>query len=87
MGCVPPLPPNPFRRDNSWFQPGMTVPRSGLYQVHHDAHRQAHAVMAVAGNKFPSCRHCGDRVQFAPLFAGEPIETDHDLAMSDSTAA
>ena len=86
MGRVPPL-PNPFRRDDSWLKPGVTVQKSGLYQVHHYAHRAPHTVMIVAGTALPKCRHCGYRVQFAPLFAGEPIENDADLTQKDSTAA
>lgn len=43
--------------------------------------------MVVAGTVLPKCQHCGYRVQFAPLFAGEPIERDKDLTQQDSTAA
>lgn len=80
-------PPNPYKRDSSWFRPGMTAPASGLYRIHHYAHRMSHTVIVVAGTAFPRCKGCGDMVQFAPLIAGEPIESDRDLAESNSTAA
>ena len=80
-------PPNPFKRDSSWFRPGAVAPVSGLYRVHHYAHRVSHTVIVLGGTEFPVCKKCGDKVQFAPLISGEPIENDLDLAASDSTAA
>ena len=77
----------PHRTDPSWLKPGQTAPRSGVYRVYHYAHRAPHEVLIVAGTKFPKCRGCGDRVQFAPLIGGEPLEQDRDLAASDGTAA
>ena len=43
--------------------------------------------MITAGTTLPKCQRCGDKVQFAPLISGEPLEQDRDLASSDSTAA
>lgn len=77
----------PLRTDPSWLRPGMTAPRSGVYRVYHYAHRSPHEVLILAGTVLPKCRGCGDRVQFAPLISGEPLENDRDLAASDSTAA
>ena len=77
----------PLRTDSSWFKPGMAVARSGVYRVYHYAHRAPHEVIISAGTVLPKCRNCGDRVQFAPLISGEPLENDRDLAASDSTAA
>ena len=65
----------------------MAVSRSGVYRVYHYAHRSPHEVIVIAGTVLPKCRGCGDRVQFAPLISGEPLESDRDLAASDSTAA
>jgi hypothetical protein len=65
----------------------MAVARSGVYRVYHYAHRAPHEVIISAGTVLPKCRNCGDRVQFAPLISGEPLEQDRDLAASDSTAA
>jgi hypothetical protein len=80
-------PPPPFKRDSSWFKSGMTAPVSGIYRVYHYRHRIPHAVFVPSGAVFPTCKGCGDKVQFAPLIAGEPIEKDADLAKADGTAA
>jgi len=77
----------PLRTDSSWLKPGMVAPRSGIYSVYHYAHRTPHEIMITAGTVLPKCRRCADKVQFAPLISGEPLEQDHDLAASDSTAA
>jgi hypothetical protein len=65
----------------------MNAPRSGIYRVYHYAHRTPHEVMITEGTVLPKCRGCGDRVHYAPLISGEPVENDHDLADADSTAA
>ena len=80
-------PPHPFKRDNSWCKPGSIAPVSGIFRVYHYKHRLPHEVFIPGGAVFPTCKACGDKVQFAPLIAGEPIEKDADLEKSDSTAA
>jgi hypothetical protein len=77
----------PLRTDSSWLKPGMAAPRSGIYRVYHYAHRTPHEIMITAGTVLPKCQRCGDKVQFAPLISGEPLEQDRDLTASDSTAA
>ncbi len=77
----------PHRLDPSWLKPGALAPKSGVYRVYHYAHRAPHEIIVVAGTVLPKCRGCGDKVQFAPLISGEPLEGDRDLQASDSTAA
>jgi hypothetical protein len=43
------------------FKPGSVVPVSGIYTVAHDNdHMGAHEVTCVKGNRFPTCRTCGN---------------------------
>ena len=65
----------------------MIAQKSGLYRVYHYKHRLPHEVFIPAGIAFPKCKNCGDKVQFAPLLAGEDISRDDDLAAADSSAA
>ena len=72
---------------SSRFRCGEVVPRSGVYRVHHYAHRVPHTVIIVAGTVLPKCKRCGERVQFVPIVTGEPIEYDADLVMADRAAS
>ena len=69
------------------FRSGGVVPRSGVYRVHHYAHRVPHTVIILGETIFPRCKRCGDRVQFVPVVAGDPIEQDVDLGQSDFAVA
>jgi hypothetical protein len=42
------------------FRPGQIVSQSGIYTITHDpAHADMpHAVTAVEGRRFPTCRYC-----------------------------
>lgn len=71
---------------SSRFVPGATAPRSGVYRVHHYAHRMPHLVTVIKGMVFPECQRCGDKVRFVPMIAAEPIETDVDFAERDFVA-
>jgi len=71
---------------SSRFVPAEIAPRSGVYRVHHYAHRMPHLVAVVRGMTFPKCKRCGDKVRFVPMIAAEPIETDVDFAEPDYTA-
>jgi hypothetical protein len=71
---------------SSRFVPGAIAPRSGVYRVHHYAHRMPHLVTVIKGMTFPECQRCGDKVRFVPMIAAEPIETDVDLARRDFVA-
>jgi len=66
---------------------GNLAPRSGIYRVHHYAHRVPHTVIILAGTVLPRCKRCGDMVKFVPIVAGEPVESDVDLVMADVGAA
>lgn len=68
------------------FLPGDVAPLSGVYLVHHYAHRAPHNVMIIAGTILPQCKRCQDKVRFSSILAAESIESDVDLARSDSAA-
>jgi len=60
------------------FEPGETVPNSGIYRVVHDPnHYQEHEVTCVAGKPFPPCNHCGHHVRFVLERAARHI-SNHD---------
>jgi len=61
---------------NGWFRPGDRVPVTGIYTANHDQHRKAHEVFAAEGDKFPNCRMCGERVNFALAQAASRIDED-----------
>ncbi len=46
------------------FRPDEVAPESGVYQAVHRRHRSPHAVLVLAGMRFPSCRVCGGGVRF-----------------------
>ena len=46
------------------FSTDETVPESGIYRVMHEGHRLPHEVTLLAGQIFPRCSKCKDRVQF-----------------------
>ena len=71
---------------SSRFVPGAVAPRSGVYRVHHYAHRMPHLVIVAAGTALPECRRCGDRVRFVPMTAAEPLEGDVDFIDQDFAA-
>jgi hypothetical protein len=70
----------------SRFVPGAVAPRSGVYRVHHYAHRMPHLVTITAGTVLPECRRCGDKVRFAPMIAAESINVDVDFTDQDFAA-
>ncbi len=43
---------------------GDVVPRTGLYRVDHEGHREAHEAILWESETFPSCRICTDAVTF-----------------------
>jgi hypothetical protein len=71
---------------SSRLVPGAIVSRSGVYKVHHYAHRIPHLVTITAGTALPECKRCGDKVRFVPMIAAEPIATDVDFADRDFAA-
>jgi hypothetical protein len=71
---------------SSRFVPGAIAPRSGVYRVHHYAHRMPHLVTITAGAVLSECRRCGDKVRFAPMIAAESINKDVDFISQDFAA-
>jgi hypothetical protein len=71
---------------SSRLVPGAIAPRSGVYRVHHYAHRMPHSVTVTAGTVLPACRRCGDKVRFAPMIPAEPISNDVDFLGQDFAA-
>jgi hypothetical protein len=74
-----------FRTAN---RPGERVMETGIYWVHHYAHRISHPALLHAGHEFPRCHVCGGKVRFektsqgTPRKAGAapPIETFNDFS-------
>jgi hypothetical protein len=64
---------------SSRFVTGAVAPRSGVYRVHHYAHRMPHLVTITAGTILPECKRCGNKVRFVPMIAAEPINVDVDF--------
>jgi hypothetical protein len=62
------------------FAPGETVPESGVYHAYHRAHRVPHALVALKGELFPTCRDCGARVKFELIEVVPHITHDWDFA-------
>ena len=71
---------------SSRFVPGAVAPRSGVYRVHHYAHRMPHLVIVIAETVLPKCKHCGDKVRFVPMIAAESIDADVDFIDKDFAA-
>jgi hypothetical protein len=67
---------------NGWFRPGDRAPVTGIYSVTHDQHRAPHDVFAAQGDKFPQCRQCGARVNFALSQVASHIDSDKDFGNS-----
>ena len=64
------------------FKPGSSVSKDGMYWVHHYQHRMPHLSYMKAGEGFPPCLKCGERVHFeiAPEHqAAEHISHDSDF--------
>ncbi len=51
---------------------------TGLYLVHHGAHRLPHEALLLGGEKFPRCGRCADRVEFELLKAVPGFEQHRD---------
>lgn len=66
------------------FRPGDRVPSTGIYTATHYQHRMPHEVFAVEGERFPSCRRCGERTRFALLHEATRIDEDQDFTRSSS---
>jgi len=68
--------------ESELFNPGETVPKTGIYEVFHDnldghEHAPRHWVTASQGMVFPRCRVCHEHVKFRLLPAADPLDA-HD---------
>ncbi len=57
------------------FENGDTIPRTGLYSVHHPPHLVPREVTLRKGEVFPPCSACTARVEFR-LLSAAPAESD-----------
>lgn len=63
------------------FRSGQAVPESCRYWVRHYQHRLPQLVELKAGELFPRCKRCGDKVTFEKADGKDKlILTDRDLA-------
>ncbi len=46
------------------YKPSEAVPVSGVYRVEHQDHRETHDAILRAGEVFPACSVCDQRVRF-----------------------
>ena len=72
------------------FKPGTSVPKDGMYWVHHYQHRMSHLSHLKNGEYFPQCVKCGERVRFesAPEHdSAEHISHDPDFRKEHSGPA
>jgi hypothetical protein len=62
------------------FLPGEPVRETGIYEVLHDReHRAAHDAVMHAGDPFPTCETCHDRVRFRLVRTAPYIFDDEDF--------
>jgi hypothetical protein len=62
------------------FSAGETVRETGIYEVIHDrGHRTAHEVVMLAGDSFPPCDICVERVRFRLVRTAPYIFQDEDF--------
>jgi hypothetical protein len=71
---------------SSGLEPGNIAPRSGVYRIHHYAHRMPHLVIILAGTTLPKCKRCETKVRFVPIVAAEPVGQDADFIDHDFAA-
>ncbi len=68
------------RTNGGIFRAGEPVQQSGIYEVVHEAqHRDAHDVVMLAGDVFPPCETCNQRVRFQLVRTAPYIFQDEDF--------
>ena len=68
------------RTTGDTFRTGESVKQSGIYEVVHDAaHRDSHDVVMLAGDTFPPCETCENRVRFQLVRTAPYIFQDDDF--------
>jgi hypothetical protein len=75
-----------FTDSSGRLRAGDLAPQSGIYRVHHRAHRLPHDVYVNAGTRLPVCRRCGRDAEFGLLMAGPELQTDFDFSERDDDA-
>jgi hypothetical protein len=62
------------------YAAGTPVRETGIYEVTHDrAHRAPHDVVMLAGDVFPGCETCDERVRFRLIRTAPYIFRDPDF--------
>ena len=68
------------RGNGETFRSGDIVKQSGIYEVLHDReHRAAHDVVMLAGDAFPPCETCEQKVRFRLVRTAPYIFQDADF--------
>lgn len=63
------------------FRPGQSAPETGRYWVRHYQHRLPHLIEMKAGEVFPHCKRCKDKVTFERADGKDKVlREDQDLA-------
>lgn len=66
--------------DGQGYKSGEIVRETGIYEVSHDrAHRELHEVVMLAGDAFPPCETCQERVRFRLVRTAPYIFQDQDF--------
>lgn len=60
------------------YATGDKVPVTGLYVVHHAAHRLPHEALLLKDEQFPRCGKCADQVGFELLKAAPGFDQHRD---------
>jgi hypothetical protein len=68
------------------FEPGESVPESGVYTVVHEGHRQQHSATIFKGDRFPGCAHCGTAVRFVLSRPAALITEDDDFQQASGAS-
>jgi len=75
---------HPRRPAGRTFQPGAPISESGIYEILHERdHRTSHEAVMIAGDSFPECDTCRDRVRFKLVRTAPYIFQDADFEASE----
>jgi len=76
--------PHRRRPDGRTFGPGAPIAESGIYEILHERdHRTSHEAVMIAGDSFPECDTCGERVRFRLVRTAPYIFQDADFEESE----
>ncbi len=68
------------------YQTNQEVPASGIYKVHHQEHRLTHEVILIAGQRFPRCGRCSQKVRFEMVKAAPYLSTRSSIIVHEMSA-